>query len=145
MYLQKFKKGRFLFRQLAGRTNGRTNERPNERTDERTNERTDIFKKAQLYPKTKPLVPRGNKVDCNMLNSPTCESHFLSQCLKNLLINFLPSLRTFALVPKEEFLHKQNVWISYFVVIFKVFINQHTTCCVILVGVVGVVRGIFTS
>ena len=34
----------------------RTNERTNERTDERTNERT--FSK-KLYPKTKPLVPRG--------------------------------------------------------------------------------------
>ena len=51
MFSQKSKKGRFLSRQLAGRTN--------ERTDERTNERT--FSKL-LYPKTKPLVPRGKKL-----------------------------------------------------------------------------------
>ena len=58
MFLQKSKKGRFLSRQLAGRTNERTNERTDERTNGRTNERT--FSKL-LYPKTKPLVLRGNK------------------------------------------------------------------------------------
>ena len=50
-----------------GRTDERTNGRTDERTNERTNERTDIpF--FLPFPKTKPLVPRGNCVPLHYIH-----------------------------------------------------------------------------
>ena len=58
------KKGGFSMRQLSrtdGQTNGRTDGRTDGRTNGRTNEQTYFF---LPFPKTKPLVPRGNYILC---------------------------------------------------------------------------------
>ena len=63
------KKGGFSMRQLS-RTDGQTNGR----TDGRTNEQTYFF---LPFPKTKPLVPRGNYI--NLFHLCMCVSVFVGE------------------------------------------------------------------